>query len=203
MSTEILEVEYVPDQAACTVGHHDAVWRHDGLQAHRDDRRGAHDLGAAPGGIVHQLGYDHEAGGDADPNAQPRAVRRGQSANRFNHFESRPDCAFGVVLVRPRMPEAAEDAVAHDPNDRAIEAADLLPARRLVRYHDLAQIFGVEALRKAGGIDQIAEHEGQLAPFGLKPSKVRHRHGGLPDLRRAAQVNDRRAARRAEPRAQR
>ena len=112
----------------------------------------ARDLRAAAGGVVHQLGHDHEAGRDADPHAQPRAVGRGQPADRFDDLEAGPDRPLGVVLVRPRMPEAAEDAVAHDPDDRTVEAADLVPAGRLVRDHDLAQVLGIEAFRKACGV---------------------------------------------------
>jgi hypothetical protein len=47
--------------------------------------------------------------------------------------------------VRPRISEAAEDPVAHDPDDRAIEPADLVSAGGLVRDHDLPQVFGIEA----------------------------------------------------------
>ena len=69
----------------------------------------------------------------------------GSSTNRLDDLEACPNRPFRVVLVRPRIAEAAEDPVAHDPDDRAIEPADLLSAGGLVRDHDLPQVFGIEA----------------------------------------------------------
>ena len=62
----------------------------------------------------------------------------------------------------------------------AFVAFDDLPASRLIRRHQLAQILRVELLRKRRRPHQIAEHHGQLAAIGLLRSIWRRmqRHVG-------------------------
>ena len=199
MRAEVLEGEHIADQATSAVGHDDAVRRHERLQAHGHDRRGPDDLGVAPGGAVHQLADDHQTGRDSDPHAQRGAVGGRQPANRADQLHARPNRPFGIVFMRLRMSEAAKDAVAHDPDDRTVEAADLMAASRFVRDHHLAQVFGIETVGKGRRADQVTEEHGELAPFALKRTEARHRRGGPPDLLLGAQVGKRRAARGAKP----
>jgi hypothetical protein len=46
-------------------------------------------------------------------------------------------------------------------------ARDAFSACALIRLHKIAQLFRVEALGQRGGADQIAEHDGELAAFGV------------------------------------
>ena len=199
MGAKVLEGEHVADQATSAVGHDDAIRRDERLQAHGHDRGGADDLRVAAGGAVHQLGHDHEAGRDADPHAQLGAVGGRQPADRVDQLDARRDRPFGVVFVRPRMAEAAKDAVAYDPDDRAVEAADLMPAGGFVREHDLAQILRIELLRKACEVDHVAEQHRELAPLTLGRTKAQSRLNGPRHLLLGAQVGKRRAACGAKP----
>jgi hypothetical protein len=71
-----------------------------------------------------------------------------------------------VVLVRAGKAEIGENAVAHEFGDEAVVACDHAGARVLIGPDDLAHVLGIESRRKRGGSDEIAEHDGQLAPLG-------------------------------------
>ncbi len=74
--------------------------------------------------------------------------------------------ALGVVLMRLRIAEINEHAVAHILGDKAAKAADGVGDAAMVGADDLAQILGIEARRQRRRADQIAEHHRQLPPLG-------------------------------------
>ena len=126
---------------------------------------------------------DHdEPAGDTEPHVQP--LRRGELADRVDHREPGSHRPFGVVLMRLRIAEINQHAVAHILGDKAAKAADGVGDAPVVGADDLAQILGIEAGRERRRADQIAEHDGQLAPLSFRPhpvlSRLRGREGWGP-----------------------
>ena len=110
----------------------------------------------------------------------------------------RVDCAqpcshrpLGVVLMRLRIAEIDQHAVAHVPGNEAVEPRDHLGDRTMICRDHLTQILGVQPRREWGRADQVAEHHGQLPALGvgwrrcvLSPCRPAHR-GGARRSRRA------------------
>ena len=86
-----------------------------------------------------------------------------EPADRLDQLEAGAHRPLGVVLVRLRPAEVGEHAVAQVFCNVAVEAADHLRARRLVRAHDFTQVLGVEPRRQRGRPNEIAEQHRQLA----------------------------------------
>src|SRR4030095_7935375 len=49
----------------------------------------------------------------------------------------------------------------------------------LVRTDDLAQFFRVKSRRERSRINEVTEHHGQLPPFTVTPSGIRHPKSGV------------------------
>ena len=95
------------------------------------------------------------------------APRRGNLGSRVDDREPGADGALGVVLVRVRIAEIGQHAVAHVLGDVSVEARDLAGAAvDRLRMH-LAHVLRIQLRRQRGRADQIAEHHGQLPPLGL------------------------------------
>ena len=67
------------------------------------------------------------------------------AADRVDDAQPRPDRPLGIVLMRPRVAEIDQDAVAHVLGDKAVEPGNDLGDGLVISGDDLAKIFGVEA----------------------------------------------------------
>jgi hypothetical protein len=74
--------------------------------------------------------------------------------------------AFGVVLVRLRIAEINQDAVAHVAGDKPAKTLDNLCDTAMIGADDPAQILGIEPRRQGHRPDQVAKNHRQLAPLG-------------------------------------
>ena len=115
-----------------------------------------------------QIADDYEASGDPDSRSKLNGLDI-EPTNGVDHAEPRPDRALGIILMRPRIAEIDEHAVAHIFGDKAIEPADHLGDCAVICSDDLAQILGIEPRRERRRADQIAEHHRQLPAFGFRP----------------------------------
>ena len=97
---------------------------------------------------------------------QRPACSRLQLRRRLDDIDSRPDRALGVVLVRLRIAEIGEHAVAHVFGDEAAVARDQRRAAFVIGGDDLAHVLGIEPRGERRRADEIAEHHGQLAALG-------------------------------------
>ena len=98
------------------------------------------------GAFADQIADDHQAGGDPDPRLGFGGFDI-EATNCVNHVEPGPDRPLGIVLMRARVAEIDQDAVAHVLGDKAIEAPDDIGDGPMIRGDDLAQIFRVEPRR--------------------------------------------------------
>src|SRR5882672_6149547 len=78
------------------------------------------------------------------------------------------------MLMRLRIAEIDQYAVAHVAGDEPAEPGDGFGHVCLIGDHHLAQILGVEPHRECRRADEVAEHDRELAPLG----RGRRRHDG-------------------------
>ena len=110
---------------------------------------------------------DHDqTGRDADPGRERLTGERLQSCQRMDDREPGPDRSLGLVLVRPRPAEVRQHAIAHVLGDETVEARDHLDHALLICREHLPHVFRIEARRKLGGADEIAEHHRELPALG-------------------------------------
>ena len=100
----------------------------------------------------------------------PTRTRNGSGAwsrpTASTRAKAGPYRLLGVVLVRLRVAEIHQHAIAHVLGDKAVEAADRLGDAAMIGADDLAQVLGIEARRKRRRADQIAEHHRELPTLG-------------------------------------
>jgi len=111
-----------------------------------------------PRSCADQIANDDEASGDANPNVQ--RLLCGELADRVDDRETGAGRALGVVLMRLRIAEINQHAIAHILGDKTAKAADGVGDAAVVGADDLAQILGIEARRQRRRTNQIAEHHG-------------------------------------------
>src|SRR5439155_4007109 len=78
-----------------------------------------------------------------------------------------PDRPFGIVLMRTRVAEIDQDAVAQVFCDKPLQVLDYVGDSAVMRGDDLAQILGFKPRREGGRADQTAEHHRQLSALGI------------------------------------
>jgi hypothetical protein len=125
--SEILRCEDPRDQPQRRSADQHRVRLGRAFEPRRDVRGVAEGKGLALRSAAH-LAHDDRAGVDADPRGQPDAVLRlerlVQRAESRQDLASRPDGPLGVVLVRLRVPEVDEQAVAQVLGDVALVTLD-------------------------------------------------------------------------------
>ena len=125
---------------------------------------------AAP--CADQIADHDQAGGDADPHLQRRRRPASSFATASIKRQPGPHRALGVVLMRLRIAEIGEHAVAHVLGDEPAErAATISATAAVIGADDLAQILGIEPGRERGRADEIAEHDRELAALGRVPER--------------------------------
>ena len=92
----------------------------------------------------------HRAGGDADPGPERGAARRREPGDRPDELEPGADRALGVVLVRLRVAEVGEDAIAEELGEMAAVAGDHHRAGVVVAPDQLPEVLWVEPRREGG-----------------------------------------------------
>ena len=135
------------------------------MQPRREVRRLADDPALLRCPRADKIADDGKPGRDPDAKLEPFGAL--QAADLADERKSGAHRPLGVVLMGLRVAEISENAVAHVFGDIPAETADRLGDRAMIGADDLAQILGIEAPRKRGRTDEIAEHHRQLTPLGL------------------------------------
>ncbi len=184
--------EEAADQLVGGRGNHDLAGLGQGLEPGGEMRGGADHGLFGRGALADQVADHDPAGGDADPDLQGRTARRPQLGHGLDQLERRAQRPFGVILMRPRIAEIGQDAIAEEAGDVAAEAVDHRSADILIGANDLAQLLGIELERQGGRADQIAEQDRELPPLGaLRRDRRRARPHGLACRRCGRQRRDR------------
>ena len=124
------------------------------LQARREVRRLADDAALLRLARSDQVADDNQPGRDADTGLQRSA--RLEPGHRRDQLQPRPHRPLGVVLMRLRIAEIDEHAVAHVFRHEAAEAAHGLGDAFLIGRNDLAQVLRVHAGGERRRADQVA-----------------------------------------------
>ena len=90
-----------------------------------------------------------------------------QLGHRGDQLQARTHRPLGVVLMRLRIAEINQHAVAHVFGDEAAEAAHGLGDAFLIGRNDLAQVLRVHAGGQCRRADQVREHHRDLASLCL------------------------------------
>ena len=186
VQAEIATLERLAEQRlGLLADHHAAGWRH-ALEACGEVRRRPHDgirLRAAFGDDV----ADHdEAGGSGDADLELGGTAGEAALDGFGDGEAGAAGPCRIVLMRARVAEIGDDAVAGEPAHHTFALADQARADLAVAAYELAIVFGVEALREARRSDQVAEHDGEMASLGGDDRRWRRIRNALIETRSAS-----------------
>lgn len=121
-------------------------------------------------------------GCDADPDLQWGLRARLQIRHGLDEREAGAHGLLGIVLMRLRITEIGEHAVAHISRHDSLIAVDYLGDAVVKERHQLAHVFRIKPRRELSRADQIAKHHRKLASLGTIPPWFGGRWlaGGLP-----------------------
>ena len=142
-SAQIAVLEEIADQPARARGDNDHVRLGQSLQTGGQVRRFADDRLLLRRAFADQIADDHQPGGDPDARLELYGFDI-EATDRVDDTQPRPDRPLGIVLMRSRVAEIDENAVAHVLGDKAIEPGDDFGDRAMICSDDLAQILGIE-----------------------------------------------------------
>jgi hypothetical protein len=157
------------DQHLTGFGHH--------LQPGRQVRHVADHAALLCRALADEVADDDDAGGDADANLQPGMRTGRQPRDRLHQGKGAAHRAFGIVLMRLRIAEIGQHAIAHVLRDEAPGLGDHPGAAAMIGADDLPHVFGIEPRRERGRAHEVAEHDGELAPFGRRGARRGRRPG--------------------------
>ena len=97
-----------------------------------------------------------------------RAARLDRARRREHphDLEAGTHRALGVVLMRGRVAEIDQNAVADEAGGKAFVMLDHAHAGLAEARDHVAHVFRIELGGERGGIDHVAEHGGELTPLG-------------------------------------
>src|ERR1700738_3421097 len=147
--TEETALEEVADELTRACVDQDRVRLGEVLQSSGYVRGFADDRLLLRGTGAQQIADDDETGSDADAAAERRSGVRLQRRDCGDDIEPGHDRALSVVLVRLRIAEVDEDAVAHVLRDKPADAADRLGDMAMIGTDHLAKILGIEPCRQS------------------------------------------------------
>lgn len=122
--------------------------------------------GTTRGSCAEHVTDHHNARRDSDAYRKGLPVRMLERPDRRDDGECGTNGMLGRVLVGLRIAEVGQQSVAHEFRDVAVETNDAGRTGVLVAANQRACILRVQPVREFGGADQVAEQDGDLAPFG-------------------------------------
>jgi hypothetical protein len=72
-----------------------------------------------------------------------------------------------VILMGMGIAEVHQETITEELGDMSIVALDNVGTHPLICTHHVTPVFRVELRRQFRGIDQVAEHDGELTTFGV------------------------------------
>ncbi len=157
--------EQIAGQTARRGGDQHCVWSRDRLQTRGEVGRLADDVAFLRLAAADQFADDDEAGGNADAHLMASCADV-KPADRLDQRQSSAHRVGSVGLVRFRIAEIDQHAVAHVFGDEAAEARHHFCCAFVIGGNDVTQVFRVELGRQRGRADQVAEHHRELAALG-------------------------------------
>src|SRR4029077_16799122 len=137
--------------------------------------------------IPDEIADDHQPGGNANSHSQFCPRTDIESCHGRDQCQPGAYRALSIVLIRPRIAEICEHAVAHVSGNEPAKFLDLLGAAAMVRAHDFLQVLRVEPCRERCRTNKISEHQREMTPLGRGPRSRRGSRSGLIEFRNRAQ----------------
>ncbi len=177
----ILERKDVADEVVRGSADQNGIGAGECLQACGEVGCLADDRLLARGAFADRLTDHHEPSGDADAHGEAGPIAAGdlgaERRQRVDDREAGANRALGILLLRVRVAEIDEHAVAHELSDVAVEAPDSFAHRLLIGADHVTHIFGIDLRREARRLRQVAEHHGQVAALGAPQVTIGDRRG--------------------------
>jgi hypothetical protein len=119
-----------------------------------------------------ELLNDHRAGVDADAYLQSDGMVAShvfaKSGDPRDDLERGVDRAPSVVLVRSWIAEIDENSITEVSRDGALETGGRVGDDLVICAQHRREVFRVKALGEARRVDEIAEHDGELAALSIR-----------------------------------
>src|SRR6266702_243147 len=116
-----------------------------------------------------EIADDHQPGGNANSHSQSCPRTDIESCHGRDQCQPGAYRALGIVLIRPRIAEICEHAVAHVSGNETAKLLDLLGTAAVVRANDFPQVLRVEPCRERSRANKISEQHRELTSLGLGP----------------------------------
>jgi|GEM_PF-3391595 len=143
---EVAVFEHVSENQACLRLDNDRVGFGQGLHSSRQVGRLADDAPLLSLTRSGQIADDHEPRCDPDAYLKPAGRKTGRLESAgLDDGEGGPHCPFSIVLVRPRITEIDQDAIAHVLRHEAAERIDRIRDTRVIGVDYIMEIFRVES----------------------------------------------------------
>jgi hypothetical protein len=163
-SAEIATLEEIAEQPPRLWPDHDRAGFGKSLQAGSEVWRFAYHPALLSFAGGDQVADDDLPGANADADLQ--RLGSWELPDTVNQSQAGAYGLLGVVLVRLRITEVHQHAIAHVLGDKAIETGDRIGDAAMIGTNDLAQVLGIPVRCKRRRADQIAEQHGKLPAFG-------------------------------------
>src|SRR6516225_6381352 len=147
-STEIAHLEQRAQQLARSGTDYHAIRRGDGLQPCREVRRLSNYAALLGLTFAREVADDDHAGLDAD--AQRWSLKAGQKRGVLNNRETGPQRALDVALVRVRIAEIHQHAVAHVSRHETVETGDKSGDATMIGGHHIVEHLGIDRVVEEG-----------------------------------------------------
>jgi hypothetical protein len=173
---KVFKLEQGAEQPPRALANDDSVRFGDALQPRRQVRRLAKDTALLRIAGPDQIADHHEPGRNPRADLERPGSARLQPRHRADDVEPGPHRPLGVVLVRMRIAEVDQHAVAHVFRHKPVEAAHRLGDTLLIGRDDLSQVLRVHVGGECCRTDQVGKHHRNLAALGgIDVSPVRWR----------------------------
>ena len=171
----VRELEQAADQTPRAPADDDAPGRGERLEAGGEIGRLADHRLLLRRTLADQLADHHQPRGDADPCREGPAFADAELRDRRDQFQPGAHRPLHLVLVRLRIAEVGEHAVAHVLRDMAAPALDGSHHAAMVGADEVAHVLGVEAPAELGRAGEVDEHDRQLAPLACRHGQIARR----------------------------
>jgi hypothetical protein len=120
---------------------------------------------------------DDEAGGNADPRVERDLGAELEAADRYNQRQPGANRTLRIILMRGRIAEIDQHAIAEVACDKAAKTPHLCRHLAVISGNHCPQILGIELRRECGRADEVAEPDGHMPALGGVEGRGRGRLG--------------------------